>query len=216
MWLAGRRASDRSASAFAGKSGSWLLVGLASALAGCDAIIGDATPAADAAVATQADAAQPLPPADAAAVPRPDAAPPDARPPCTEGNARVEDPASGACYILFRAARDWLAAQAACAELGGHLATATSLSENELMSQIVPGNLDVWIGATDEVTEDAFVWVNGEPFVFDHWRQGEPNNGGDDGENCAVAEGDNNVAGEGCLWDDRPCEDGRPFLCERR
>lgn len=212
MWLAVRRASDRS-SACTGKPDLCFL--FLAALAGCDANIGD-SPAADAA-ATQADAMTQEPLADAAVVPPPaDAAPPDARPACVEGDARIEDPASGSCYILFRSQLDWPSAQAACAALDGHLATATTLAENELLSQIVPGNLDVWIGASDEVTEDQFLWVSGETFAFEHWRTGEPNNGGDNGENCAVVEGDNNIAGEGCLWDDRPCGGDRPYLCERR
>jgi hypothetical protein len=212
MWLAVRRASDRSSSAFTGKPDLCFL--FVAALAGCDAIIGDPTPAADAA-ATQADAMTQEPPADASVVPLPDAAPPDARPACVEGDARIEDPVSGSCYILFRAQLDWLSAQEACAALDGHLATATTLAENVLLSQIVPGNLDVWIGASDEVTEDQFLWVSGETFAFEHWREGEPNNGGENGENCAAVEGDNNIAGEGCLWDDRPCGGGRPYLCER-
>ena len=81
----------------------------------------------------------------------------------------------------------------------------------------MPGNQDVWIGATDEDSEDDFTWSTGEAFVFDHWRLGEPNDGGN-GEDCAVMEGDNNILGEGCLWDDRDCGDGGdsfPYLCER-
>ena len=141
--------------------------------------------------------------------------PPDARPACLEGDDRVEDPGTGTCYLYFASPRPWDDAEAACAALGGHLAAPTTLVENAFLSQIVPGNQDVWIGATDQGSEDVFTWTTGEAFAFDHWRSDEPNDGGSGGEDCAVMEGDNNIPGEGCLWDDRDCGSGSPYLCER-
>jgi hypothetical protein len=183
--------------------------------AGCDASIGDPTAIADSGAAAVADAA-PDRPVDAAR--QLDAGAADARPVCAEGNDRVEDPDTGTCYSYFSAALSWADAQAACADLGGHLLVVTDLAENELASRIAPSESplqDIWIGATDEAREDDFAWVDGEPFAFEHWRDGEPNDGGDSGEDCAIFEGDNNIAGEGCLWDDRDCGDPRPYLCER-
>jgi len=148
-----------------------------------------------------------VPPIDAAV-------PVDARLPCIGGDDRIEDEASGACYIFFTADLSWAAAQAECALLGGHLATSTSLAENVLMSRIAP-ETEIWIGATDEASENNFVWVTSEPFAFVNWRAGEPNNGGSNGEHCAILEGENNVAGRGCLWDDRNCASGSSYLCER-
>lgn len=190
--------------------------------AGCSTSIGGSTGQADSGTGSVADAAPGAPDAtvdlpDAAAGPPDAAAPPDARPACVEGDDRVEDPETGACYILFRAPLSWDDAEAACVALGGHLAAPTSLVENAFVSQIVPGNEDVWIGATDEDSEDDFTWSTGEVFLFDHWRLGEPNDGGN-GEDCAVMEGDNNIIGQGCLWDDKDCGDDGvsfPYLCER-
>ncbi len=198
--------------------GALLLIAAPAIAAGCDPRIGDAGGAAvDSGSKPAADAGGFDPLGDAAAQESPPdaaAAPPDARLPCDQGDARVEDPASGACYMFFAASLSWAEAQAACALLGGHLATATSQAENSLASQIAPSD-DIWFGASDTGSEGTFAWVTSEPFVFTHWRRGEPNDGGDDGEDCAVLEGDNNLPGLGCLWDDRPCEDGHPYMCER-
>jgi hypothetical protein len=182
------------------------------ALAGCETSVGGgAGPGViDSGIGSIADA---RPEPDAA--PLIDAAPPDARPPCVEGDLRLEDQATGTCYLYFDAALSWEAARAACLAVGGHLAAPTSLVENAFLSQIAPDNREIWIGASDLLMEDVFVWVTGEPFVFDHWREGEPNDGGQNGENCAVIEGQNNIDGEGCEWDDRDCDDPFPYLCER-
>ncbi|HKE16897.1 MAG TPA: C-type lectin domain-containing protein [Kofleriaceae bacterium] len=193
-----------------------LAVALAAAQAGCSStIVGDQAPAdaggaaADASIADASSGGAPdSSTADAAA------AVPDAALPCDQGDNRIEDTASGACYMFFASPLSWDDARAACAALGGHLAALTTLAENELASRIALAE-EIWIGASDTFSENSFVWVTGEPFAFDHWRQGEPNNGGDDGEDCAVIEGDNNIPGEGCLWDDRACPTPSPYLCER-
>lgn len=202
--------------------GALLLIAAPVIVTGCDPRIGDgggaaadsgSEPDADAAGGFDpaGDATAQEPPPDAA----PDARPPDARLPCDLGAAQVEDPASGACYMFFQEELSWADAQAACVQLGGHLATATSQGENAVASQIAPPSDDVWFGASDADSEGNFAWVTLEPFAFSHWRRGEPNDGGEDGEDCAVLEGDNNLPGLGCLWDDRPCEDGHSYICER-
>jgi hypothetical protein len=71
----------------------------------------------------------------------------------------------------------------------GHLVTIGSLAENDFVHSLAPG--ERWIGLTDRAgaapgaTESAFTsdqatqgwaWVTGEPFTFQHWAPGEPNN----------------------------------------
>jgi len=148
-----------------------------------------------------------------------DASPPDARPPCVEGDDQTEG-ADGSCYLYFQGPMTWPDANLACMSLGGHLVTAASLAENELLSTIAPateGLQDIWMGGTDEGNEAVWSWANGDPYQFTHWREGEPNNGGASGiaENCMILEGDNNLAGEGATWDDRPCANPYPYMCER-
>ena len=154
----------------------------------------------------------------------PDAAPaqplPDAMPaiqPCVEGDQRVENPDDGTCYMLLNTLVSWTAGQAACIALGANLVSIETLAEQTLVAtlavQYPAGNQDLWIGASDSIAEGSFVWVDGEPVVYDNWRDGEPNDNGANGagEDCAVIEGDT-AANE---WDDRTCTALRPVICER-
>jgi hypothetical protein len=187
---------------------SFVLAGLTLATA-CSPQIGDATPGLADDDDEYARDGEDAGPADAAPAP-------DARPPCVEGDARVEDPETGTCYFLVLAKATWADARDACIAAGAHLATSASLAENQLFSSIAPttagsGNEDVWIGATDAAVEGTFAWENGEPFTFANWRSGEPNDGDTNGEDCAIIEGDT-----GGLWDDRDCATNLfPSMCER-
>jgi hypothetical protein len=129
------------------------------------------------------------------------------RPPCVEGDARVEDPLSDHCYMLFAASRDWDTAVLDCEAVGEgvHLATITGAAENAVIDNLA-GN-EVWIGATDADVALTFEWITGEAFAFTNWRGGEPSGGGED---CVVFQGQ--LSG---VWDDRPCGNDHPIVCER-
>jgi hypothetical protein len=180
------------------------------ALTGCDANLGDGEGDSDATLPGQPDAA---PVVDAPPAPdaedNADAAPPaDARP-CVEGDDRVVG-SNGNCYIYVATGTAWADAQTACVGLGGHLATSASQVENDDFSPMA-GQLDVWIGGTDDPTENLWRWINGEAMGYTNWRTDEPNNGnGNFEEDCMIIEGDN-----GGLWDDRPCDTLFGFICER-
>ena len=137
--------------------------------------------------------------------------------PCVEGNAQATNPADDTCYMLFNTASTWQAAQAACLAVGANLAIVQDEAEQTLVGGL-SGNFpagapNLWLGATDEAQEASFVWVDGTPVIFQKWRSGEPNNGGQGGtpEDCSVIEGDT-AAHE---WDDRPCTVPVPYICER-
>lgn len=190
--------------------------------AGCFGDIGADDPAImptiDAAPAA-ADAAPPLPDAEIVVAP------------CVEGDAQATGP-DGTCYFLkYGGAMDGPMtrdeAKSECVELGGDLATITSAPEQLILADLAEAAAltgtpvenvrdDYWIGATDIALEGTFVWDSGEPFVFNAWRMGEPNNsGGLDEmgnprpENCAILEGDQRT------WDDRRCDAAYGYLCER-
>jgi hypothetical protein len=178
---------------------------LAIALAGCGARLGDPPGGGDIDAAGGGDDA---PPPDAEVN-----APPDARA-CVEGDARVSDPATGTCYAYFGTLTSWSNASVACTALGGHLATSTSAAENALILPLPTDLLnspDVWLGGSDQISEMTWLWVTSEPFVFDNWRAGEPNDGNspDVAEDCMVLEAD--MSG---TWDDRPCGRLLPYICE--
>ncbi len=82
----------------------------------------------------------------------------------------------------------WEQAAAMAAELGGHLATIHSAPENEFIAWLVEtagGDPQrFWLGGfqTDPgsgLCEPAscWAWVTGEPWTYENWAPGEPNNG---------------------------------------
>lgn len=182
---------------------------LALTLVGCQAEIGGETEQVDAASVPVPDAALLI---DSAPPPIDAAPPPDAQP-CVEGDARVEDPGTGTCYMIFRTPTNWQTARQMCEAINAHLAVSTSQTENDLFSPLAQLD-DIWVGGNDISTEGAWVWLNGESMAgYTNWRMGEPNNStGTDpmGEDCMIIEGDN-----GGLWDDRSCLREYGYICER-
>ncbi len=95
----------------------------------------------------------------------------------------------------------WMDAKADAESRGGHLATITSASEKETISDSIGGiNELMWIGATDEDTEGSWKWVTGETWDYTDWAAGEPNNAGN--EDYAVA------GWGGGSWNDLPHSSG--------
>ncbi|HHO50715.1 MAG TPA: hypothetical protein ENK18_07520 [Deltaproteobacteria bacterium] len=106
----------------------------------------------------------------------------------------------------------WPGAQAACAADGWHLPSIADASEQaDLYSVVAPFSDVFWIGFNDLEAEGTWLWEDDTPTSFDAWRYGEPNNGGGPyagEEDCAEIE----PLGE---WDDQPCDDLQPYVCER-
>ena len=77
----------------------------------------------------------------------------------------------------------WSEAKARAEAMGGHLATVTSKEEDEQLIAVLKGILGeqryqfvVHIGGSWQ--EGAWHWVTGEPFAYQHWQEGEPNDAG--------------------------------------
>ena len=66
-----------------------------------------------------------------------------------------------------------------------------------------------WIGLNDISSEGSFVWEDGSSVSFTNWHSGEPNNGGG-GEDCTQL----NRYHPTQTWNDEPCGQGLPFVCE--
>lgn len=113
------------------------------------------------------------------------------------GDRFAVDPATGHCYVAFDAApTTYAAAQTACTDVLGHLATVTSAAEDAVVTSVIGLGETPWLGATDDAndTDAVFAWVTGEPFSYTRFAPGEPD---DDGE-CLYA-----VAGG--VWADTAC-----------
>ncbi len=146
-------------------------------------------------------------------LPVPDAAPQVA--PCVEGDVQLSAP-DQSCYMYFSTQLTSTQAQAACLGLGATLAIVLDADTQAIVAGLAgnatAANPDVWLGASDELVENSFVWVDGTPMIFNQWRLGEPNNGnGGTIENCTIIEGDNPAR----EWDDRPCANVHPYICLR-
>ncbi|RVE57145.1 hypothetical protein OJAV_G00213460 [Oryzias javanicus] len=72
-----------------------------------------------------------------------------------------------------------------------------------------------WIGLTDRQTEDTWVWINNVTELEQrYWMDGEPNNHGHHGEDCAIT-----VYSPRSPWKTRidlNCQDERHWICEKK
>ncbi len=84
---------------------------------------------------------------------------------------------NGHWYAAFDIHLSWHEAKAHCEALGGHLATITSQAEQDFITELADGRY-LYLGASDEIEEDVWVWITGEPWDFTYWMEGQPNNYG--------------------------------------
>lgn len=64
----------------------------------------------------------------------------------------------------------------AAAEIGGHLVSINSQSEQEWLTQTFQSSGETFlIGLTDQDQEGQFAWSNGDPVTYTNWAAGEPN-----------------------------------------
>ena len=86
----------------------------------------------------------------------------------------------GHTYGFYSGRRTWAGAKEYAESLGGHLMTVTSEPEQNLILQFYSQHPEdkMWLGATNEETDEVWKWVTGETFGYDNWASEEPNNSG--------------------------------------
>lgn len=87
----------------------------------------------------------------------------------------VAEPTDRHKYEIFRDTLTWEEAKAACEAKGGHLATITSQEEQKLIESLNTQNSKLWIGGYKNSAGE-WCWVTGEPWEYQNWGEGEPNN----------------------------------------
>jgi cysteine-rich repeat protein len=125
-----------------------------------------------------------------------------------------EDPDTHVCYWhLPGPGFDWAGASAACNVWGGYLATVTTADELELIRSHV--TVRSWLGGNELAAEGTWVWHNGEPWSFEAWLTGEPNNAfGTKDEDCLeLYDNMSDMAPSG--FADRDCIAVARAVCER-
>lgn len=95
-------------------------------------------------------------------------------------------------YSIIHNTMTWKEAKEACEAMGGHLATITSPEEQKVIENLNTQNDNLWIGGYKNA-EGQWCWVTGEPWEYENWGDGEPNNSS------------NVVAGESCvaMWPEK-------------
>ncbi|MFP3155568.1 leucine-rich repeat protein [Lachnospiraceae bacterium ZAX-1] len=117
---------------------------------------------------------------------------------------------NGHIYKLFNDNLTWDKAKEISEQLGGHLATITSVEEQVAVSALLKAEQReyYWIGASDAESEGKWVWVTGETFSYTNWEPGQPNdwNGAQDYAN---------ILSSRATWGDAGDETtGLGFICE--
>jgi hypothetical protein len=96
--------------------------------------------------------------------------------------------------ILIPANFTWHQCRDSAIALGGYLATATTLDENNFICGLAQP-YTTFLGGTDEISEGNWLWISGEIWTFTAWRAGEPNE-------AFSGEDYISLGPEDCLWND--------------
>ncbi|MCP4640404.1 MAG: C-type lectin domain-containing protein [bacterium] len=101
----------------------------------------------------------------------------------------------------------WFAAKLYCRSLDAYLVTVASAEENTHLTSLLSGSDSAWIGASDDETEGAWLWVENEGYVYTNWSGGTPSNGEWNYDCAAISQTDG-------TWSDEICGERRTFICE--
>lgn len=75
----------------------------------------------------------------------------------------------GRQYAIIRELVTWHVAKARCEQMGGRLACLESSSEVEFITEMLrKSNVNAWVGASDEMKEGDWKWINGKPAKLGH------------------------------------------------
>ena len=106
----------------------------------------------------------------------------------------------------------WSAAKNKCQANKGQLAVIPDEATWTFIKQL-SGDLDLWLGATDEKVEGVWTWVDGTPLTFNAWNRGGPSNSDNvqhylhtqkPGWDDIDKDGEGKVIGYICEWNGKP------------
>jgi len=83
----------------------------------------------------------------------------------------------GHWYKVFDETMSWHEAKKRCEAMGGGLVCIETPAEQTYLAKLAAGRY-LCLGATDEVKEGEWVWINGAPFTYTCWMESQPNNYG--------------------------------------
>ncbi|XP_047200502.1 macrophage mannose receptor 1 [Hippoglossus stenolepis] len=113
------------------------------------------------------------------------------------------------CYKLVEEPATWDAAQKACKQQGGNLASIDMSYDQAFVAGVVlQGRADAWIGLRRQ-DESSYSWTDGWPVFFTQWGPGEPSNIKDEG--CVSMHASRVFHG---TWNDTKCDQAKPYICK--
>lgn len=93
-------------------------------------------------------------------------------------DAQVENPTNGHFYFIAGERASFEDSRLLAEAVGGALlAVNDDLEQLWIADQVLGLPHSYWLGLSDEEEEGAFLWDSGEPFDYQNWQAGEPDNG---------------------------------------
>ncbi|MFP4579794.1 MAG: lectin-like protein [Candidatus Sumerlaeia bacterium] len=86
---------------------------------------------------------------------------------------------NGHWYKVFDSMESWHTKKQLCEAMGGYLCVIETEEEQKFITELADDRY-LSLGATDEEEEGTWVWVNGAPFEYTAWMDGQPNNYADE------------------------------------
>ncbi|XP_014596624.1 CD209 antigen-like protein C [Equus caballus] len=112
----------------------------------------------------------------------------------------------GSCYFFSQTQNTWKASVSACQDIKAQLVIIDSAEEQQFLKfWDTRNNRPAWIGLSDHHNEGSWLWVDNTPVNLSFWKEGEPNNHGD--EDCVDFYSDG--------WNDDKCNRENFFICEK-
>ena len=119
---------------------------------------------------------------------------------------------SGAIHQYCDTPLSWIDAKDFCASMGRYLAVSTDATENAEIAIRAGGPEDrAWLGGYR--TGDDWFWVDGEPWAYESWDGGQPDDGNGI-ERCVQMTRDQFGSWFAGGWNDEVCGHLWPFVCE--
>jgi lectin-like protein len=123
---------------------------------------------------------------------------------CADG---VSGPEGSGCYRVVLAPASWPGARDQCAAWGGALVKVETAEEDAFLEGLAP--VSQWLGGSDTVFENVFLWTDGTPITYGNWGMNQPDRF--PGPDCV--EKRNPLTNR--LWYDQPCTNALAFVCEK-
>ncbi|KAF5929397.1 hypothetical protein HPG69_013693 [Diceros bicornis minor] len=112
----------------------------------------------------------------------------------------------GSCYFFSQTQNIWKASISACQDMRAQLVIINSAEEQQFLKfWDTRNNRPAWIGLSDHHNEGSWLWVDNTPVNLSFWKEGEPNNHGE--EDCVDFYSDG--------WNDNRCNRESFFICEK-